>query len=135
VTAGDGYRARWRGEEYPASPDPRPEGLWIRLRRPTPAEGFAERAEGLHVRVVPVAEVEVLVHVRTVCRWRGEPFLVREEHGGRLLLEHTGGSVLVAGALGLERIARGVHRRWVDAAEVQALREDVAVLTTGVTAG
>jgi hypothetical protein len=123
------HRARWRGTEYRAAPAPRPEGLWVRLRRETPAPGFTEVTPDCHVREVPVAECDVLVQVSTVCTWRGEPFAVHDEHDGRLLLEHTGGDVRRARALGAERLDRGVHRAWVPREEVRGLREEVVVLT------
>lgn len=126
-----GYRARWRGVEHPASPEPRPGGLWVRLRRDTPAGGFEEAAPGVFVRVVPVADVEVLTHVTPVCVWRGVPCRVHEDRGGRLVLEYAGGSTPEARALGMRRVARGVHRVEVGRDEVRGLREDTVVLTTG----
>jgi hypothetical protein len=118
-----GYRARWRGTDYEAVPDPRDDGLWMRLRSAVPAEGFDEVAPGWFVRPVPAAECGEAVFVTTVCEWRGEPFQVYGEDGDDLLLEYTGGRVTVAARLGLERAERGVHRCRVPRHEVEALRQ------------
>ncbi len=67
----DGYMARWRGQEYEASPD----GEQVRVYRPDPADGFDEVRPGRYVRVLPALEVD-LSYVRTTCSWRGEPFIV-----------------------------------------------------------
>ncbi|MFI7440487.1 hypothetical protein [Nonomuraea indica] len=125
-----GYRARWRGTDYEATPDPRDDGLWMRLRAPSPAEGFEESAPGCFVRAVPAAECEAAVFVTTVCEWRGEPFQVYGEHDGDLLLEYIGGRVTVARRLGLERVERGVHRSRAPRQEVTALRQHVVPLVT-----
>jgi hypothetical protein len=127
-----GHRARWQGTEFSCSPEPRPEGLWVRLRRPTAAPGFTEVAPGRHVRVVPAAECDVLLAAVTVCRWRGEPWVVHDERPGELLLEHTGGSTPRARELGAGRVDRGVHRRWVPRDEVTGLHEQLTVLSTPV---
>ncbi|HEY8452463.1 MAG: hypothetical protein FWJ70_00610 [Micromonosporaceae bacterium] len=115
----DGYVATWRGVEYEASP----EGATVRLYRPSPAEGFTQVREGRYVREVPAAEVENLSYVRTVCTWRGEPFIVLAQHDVWLRLEYTGGRAPVAQALGLEEFDYGVYQRWVPASEVTDLRE------------
>lgn len=128
------YRARWRGSDYRANPDPGHDGPAIRLLRDEPAEGFEERAPGLHVRSVPAEECEAVFHVTRVCEWRGAPCLVREEREGELLLEYTGGRLPVARALGMERIERGVHRRWVARAEVGEPREHAEPLDLGLAA-
>jgi hypothetical protein len=107
------YRARWRDADYAASPDPAAVELWIRLRRDEPAEGFEEVEPGCHVRTVPAAECESLHLLVTVCRWRDVEFQVRDERDGEVLLEYEGGSAPEARSLGLERIERGVYRRWV----------------------
>ncbi|MEV8633406.1 hypothetical protein AB0395_17265 [Streptosporangium sp. NPDC051023] len=117
------YRARWQGADYPASPEPSALETWVRLRRDEPAEGFQEVEPGCHVRTVPAAECESVRFVTTVCRWRGAEFHVHDEREGELLLEYLGGSAPEALALGLERIERGVYRRWVPRAEVGELRE------------
>lgn len=117
------YRARWRGADYEASPEPHPLELWIRLRSPEPLEGFEEVEPGCHVRTVPAEECESVEFVTTVCRWRGEPFQVHAERDGRLLLEYVGGSANTARGLGLERIERGVHRIWASREEITHLSE------------
>lgn len=128
------YHARWRGTGFPANPDPGYDGLRIRLLGDRPAEGFEERAPGLFVRSVPAEECEAVVHVTRVCEWRGAPCVVRDERAGELLLEYTGGRLPVARALGMERIERGVHRRWVARAEVSGLREHAEPLDLGLYA-
>ncbi|MCG5219419.1 hypothetical protein [Streptosporangium sp. KLBMP 9127] len=122
------YRARWRGADYPAALDPREDRLWVRLRNPVPAEGFLEVEPGLFVRAVPGAECESIVFVTTVCRWWDEPFQVRDERDGDLLIEYVGALLPVAVRLGLTRVERGVHRRWVPAHEVDALQEITVAL-------
>ncbi|HEY9437440.1 MAG TPA: hypothetical protein VIS29_02075 [Streptomyces sp.] len=122
------YRARWRGADYPASPDARHDGLWIRLRRGEPAEGFEEVEPGLHVRAVPAEQCEAIFHVTTMCERRGAPCRVHAERADDLLIEYTGGLLPVARALGMERIERGVHRRWVARDEVRDLREEAVLL-------
>ncbi len=115
----DGYVARWRGVEYEASPD----GSFVRLYRPTPADGFTPVREGRYVQVLPMSEVTDLSYVRTICSWRGEQFVVLAEHETWLRLEYTGGKAPVAVALGLEEFEFGVYQGWVPAAEVADLRE------------
>ncbi|MGW4797452.1 hypothetical protein ACWEPC_34040 [Nonomuraea sp. NPDC004297] len=128
MTSWHGYRARWRGTDYPAGPEPHALELWVRLRSAAPLDGFEEVEPGVHVRTVPVGECESLRFVTVVCRWRGEPFQVHDERDGLLLLEYLGGSVLTARALGLERVERGVYRRWVPREEAGELREESAQL-------
>ncbi|MEO3810491.1 hypothetical protein ABGB17_15945 [Sphaerisporangium sp. B11E5] len=118
-----GYRARWRGAEYPAVPDPRPDGVWMRLRGGAPAEGFAEVAPGVHVRPVPAGECDEVVHAVTVGEWRGASCQVLDARDEELLLEYAGGSLPVARELGLGRVERGVYRGWVPRDEVRDLRE------------
>jgi hypothetical protein len=124
-----GYRARWQGDEYPAAADPQPDELRLRLYRSGPADGFDEVAPDRFVRVVAADECEAVLHVSTVCEWQGAPFEVLDERDGELLLEYTGGLVPVAQQLELTRIERGVYRTRVPRAEVQALREDVVLLS------
>ncbi|MGP4101344.1 hypothetical protein [Nonomuraea sp. KM90] len=130
MTAWHGYRARWRGVDYPASPEPHALELWVRLRSAEPVEGFEEVEPGCHVRTVPAPECESLHFVTVVCRWRGEPFQVHDEREGRLLLEYLGGSAVTARELGLERVERGVYRRWVPRSEAGELREEAVLLTS-----
>ncbi|SEF89714.1 hypothetical protein SAMN05444920_101959 [Nonomuraea solani] len=122
------YRARWRGADYPASPEPHAMELWVRLRSAEPLDGFEEVEPGCHVRTVPAPECESLHLVTTVCRWRGEPFLVCAEEEGRLLIEYPGGSAIAARELGLERVERGVYRLWVPRSEVSGLQEEVVAI-------
>lgn len=123
------YRARWRGDEYDAGADPRPDQLWMRLYASSPAVGFDEIGPGRHVRVVPAADCEVILYVTVVCEWRGAPFQVQGEANRDLLLEYVGGLLPVARRLQLQRIERGVYRTWVPRAEVRAMREHTVVLS------
>ncbi|MGY0231287.1 hypothetical protein [Longispora urticae] len=101
----DGYFARYQGVEYKASPD----GPSVRLYTP-------------ELLVVPAADVE-LYYIRTMCRWKGEPFIVVGEHGQWLRLEYTGGRAPVAEKLGLEEFDFGVYQGWASRAEVIGLQE------------
>ncbi len=123
------YRARWRGEEYAAAADPQPDRLLIRLYRERPADGFDEIASDRYVRAVPATECETILHVTTVCEWRGTPFQLIDERDDELLLEYTGGLVPVAKRLGLSRVERGVYRALVPRVDVRALRENVVLLS------
>jgi hypothetical protein len=125
----EAYRARWRGDEYPAAPEPQPDQLFIRLYRERPADGFDEIEPERYVRAVPAAECEAVVHLSLVCEWRGAPFLVCAERDEDLLLEYTGGLAPVATRLGMQRAERGVYRKWVPRTEVRALREYAAMLS------
>ncbi|WP_433247201.1 hypothetical protein ACQPYK_46610 [Streptosporangium sp. CA-135522] len=122
------YRARWRGAEYPASLDQHPDRLWIRLRSSEPVEGFEEVAPGCFVRPVPAEDCQAVHFVTTVCEWRGAVCQVRDERDGELLVEYIGGQVPVALALGMERVERGVYRRWIPGPEVDKLYENAVLL-------
>ncbi|GAA3649228.1 hypothetical protein GCM10022224_009960 [Nonomuraea antimicrobica] len=124
------YRARWHGADYPASPEPHPLELWVRLRSPDPLDGFEEVEPGCHVRTVPAPECESLDFVTVVCHWRGQPFQVHGERDGLLLLEYLGASVITARELGLDRMERGVYRVWAPRSEVAGLREEAVPLFT-----
>jgi hypothetical protein len=115
----DGYLARWRGAEYEASPD----GSSVRLYHSQPDDGFTQLREGRYLQVLPMTEIEELSYVRTVCSWRGEPFIVLAEHEVWLRVEYTGGKAPVAQALGLEEFDFGVYQGWVPKAEVTDLRD------------
>jgi hypothetical protein len=115
----DGYVARWRGQEYEASPD----GDDVRIYQRGPGEGFTEVRPDRFVRVLPASEVEEFSYVRTACTWKGEPFIVLAEHGGWLRVEYTGGRWPVVAALGLETFDFGVYQGWAPANEVTDLRE------------
>ena len=115
----DGYVASWGGREYDASPDKDR----VRIYAPTPGAGFDEVRPGRYVRVLPVAEIDELVYVRTTCTWRGQPFIVLAEHDAWLRVEYTGGRAPVARSLGLEEFDFGVYQGWAPAAEVSDLYE------------
>lgn len=115
----DGYVARWRAQEYEASPDEND----VRLYSEAAGEGFDELRPGRYRRIVPATEVTDLAYVRTLCRWRGEPFLVLGEHQSWLRVEYTGGKAPVAATLGLEEFDFGVYQGWAPAAEVTEIRE------------
>lgn len=117
------WRARHGGEEHPCSPHPGPEGLQVRLRSEVARPGWDEVAPGTWVLAVPAQEVEALLHVRTVGRWRGEDWLVVDDLGEDLLLEHLGGADPVARAAGATRVDRGVWHRRVPREEVRSVRE------------
>lgn len=116
----DGYVARWRGAEYEASPSADGE---VRLYSVEPAEGFAEARPSRHVRVVPTGEIDDLRYVRTLCRWRGETFIVVGEHETWLRVEYVGGRLPVAQRLGLDQVDYGVWQSWAPRAEVTDLHE------------
>lgn len=122
------YRARWRGAEYSASPDRQLDRLWIRLRSSEPAEGFEKVEPGCFVRPVPAEDCEVILFVTTVCEWWGAECQVHGERDGELLVEYIGGLMPVALELGMERVERGVYRRWVPRHEVRELRENATPL-------
>jgi hypothetical protein len=115
----DGYAARWRGTEYEASPD----GEEVRLYRPDSSEGFEEVRSGRYRRIVPAAEIDELVYVRTTCNWRDQPFIVLGEHDGWLRVEYTGGRAPKAAELSLEEFDYGVYQGWAPRNEVRELRE------------
>ncbi len=115
----DGYVGRWRGEEFEVSPD----GEEMRLYSAEPRDGFEEVRPGRYRRVVPADEVSEFGYVRTVCMWRGEPFIVLGEHESWLRVEYTGGRAPVAQALRLEEFDFGVYQGWAPSAEVTDLRE------------
>lgn len=115
----DGFVATWRGQEYEASPD----GAEVRLYHGEPADGFDQIRPGRNRRIVPANEVSDMGYVRTVCSWRGEPFIVLGEHNAWLRVEYTGGKAPVAAALGLEEFDFGVYQGWAPANEVSDIRE------------
>ncbi|SCX45700.1 hypothetical protein SAMN03159343_1650 [Klenkia marina] len=120
-----GYRARWRGEEWRAAPEQRGDGLWVWLVADRPLEDFTPLTDdGPWVHEVPAAACDAVVVVRQLGTWRGHDVLVVDERPGDLLVEFAGGSVLEARAAGFERVARGVHRRWVPAEELRGRREE-----------
>ncbi|MGI8329679.1 hypothetical protein ACRYCC_06915 [Actinomadura scrupuli] len=118
----DGFIARWRGVEYEAGPGADGE---TRLYATEPAEGFEEVRAGRHRRIVPTAELDSLRYVRTVCSWKGEPFIIVGEHETWLRVEYIGGRGPVAQRLGLDRVDHGVWQTWAPRAEVQDLHEEL----------
>ncbi len=117
-----GYLARWHGTEYDASPGP--DGH-VRLYRSEPAEGFDPLPDGRHRRIVPGSDLEALRYVRTVCAWRGAPFVVVGEQGSWLRVEYLGEDAAVARQLGLDYFDVGVFQGWAPRAEVTELREEL----------
>jgi hypothetical protein len=115
----DGYAARWNGTEYEASPD----GDVVRLYRPDQADGFEEVRPGRYRRIVANTEVDEVTYVRTMCNWRGQPFIVLGEHEGWYRLEYTGGRAPQAAELGLEEFDYGVYQGWAPQSDVTDLRE------------
>ncbi|WP_026212496.1 hypothetical protein [Longispora albida] len=101
----DGFYAQYQGVEYRASPD----GPSVRLYTP-------------ELLVVPVAEVE-LYYIRTICTWRGAPFIVVGEHEQWLRVEYTGGKAPIAEKLGLEEFDFGVYQGWVPRNQITGLQE------------
>lgn len=115
----DGFVALHEGKEFEASPD----GENIRLYLPEPADGFDEIKPGRHVKVLPMSKVDEFYYVRTMCTWRGAPFVVLAEHDAWLRVEYTGGRAPVARELGLDEFDFGVYQGWAARKEVKDLRE------------
>ena len=115
----DGYEASYGGVVYEASPD----GQLMRLYSTEPAEGFVRISDRRFRLVVQADEVEDFCYVRTMCRWRGEPFIVLGEHDGWLRLEYTGGKAPIALGLNLEEFDFGVYQGWAPEHEVTELYE------------
>ena len=109
VTINNGYRARWQGTEYEASPD----GELVRLFRAEPAPGFEAIRPDRHRRLVLVADTEWFGYVRTVATRAGEPVVVLAADRDRLLVEYYGDRADLAG-----------WRGWVDSAECSDLAEE-----------
>ena len=115
----DGYVGRWHDEEFEVSPD----GEEMRLYSPGPRDGFEELRPDRYRRIVPASEVTDFGYVRTLCTWRGEPFIVLGEHESWLRVEYTGGLAPVAARMGLEEFDFGVYQGWAPRPEVADLRE------------
>ncbi len=125
----DGYRARWQGVEYEASPDISPDGSRVRLYTDQPADGWTELEPDRYRRVVGLNDIERLVYVSQVCTCQGEPFRVLAERGDDWLrVEYIGGQSVVAERLGLERVERGVYQAWVRRDDARGLRDEVRLL-------
>ena len=116
----DGYRARWQGREYEASPD----GELLRLYTDEPERGFDEVRDGRYRRLVPRTEADWFGYLRTTATWAGQPVLVLAELPGRLLIEYTGGRAPVVLPLGLDRVDLGVYQGWVERNKVINVRQE-----------
>lgn len=86
-----GFYATFEGREFHATPS----GASLVLRSyvgEPPADGFApsQIPSVAGVRTVDRAAVEKLTFVRTVCTWRGEPFMVVAVEGNTLYAFYTG---------------------------------------------
>jgi hypothetical protein len=116
----NGYRARWQGSEYEASPDG---GAAVRLYAQTAVPGFEEIGPGRYRRLVSRGEVDWLGYVRTVATWRDLPVLVLAERGDELWVEYLGGLAPAALDAGLTRTEPGVYQDWVPRSEVRQTQE------------
>lgn len=116
----DGYRVRWQGQEYEASPD----GDLLRLYSDEPQPGFDEIRDGRYRRLVTRQEADWFGYVRTVGIWSGQPVLVLAELPHQVLVEYTGGRAPAALLLGLPRIDLGVYQGWVDRAQVADIHQE-----------
>jgi hypothetical protein len=137
MTIANGYLARWRGREYPASPD----GGLVRLYTATAEPGFEPVGPGRYRRLVPMEETEWFGYRRTVATLRGEPVVLLAEQpvpagdaasgggppGGvatRVLVEYCGDLPDGPAWWPQQRGEPGVCRAWVSAAELLDLREE-----------
>lgn len=118
---GDGYFARWRDDEYEASPD----GDRVRLYTVQPATGFEQVSKDRYLRVVPRADVTDLGYRVSRCTWRGHPFQVLGEHGQWLRLEYVG-EVPPPPDLGLSAFDRDVYQAWARRSEVGEVAREPA---------
>lgn len=109
-----GYRARWQGTEYEASPD----GALVRLYGADPAPGFDQVRPGRYRRIVLADELEWFGYLHVTGRIDGAPVILLAERGDELLAEYVGGRSPVAEALGLPAVEPGVYRGWVPRARV-----------------
>jgi hypothetical protein len=116
----NGYRARWHGSEYEASPDGE---AAVRLYADGPAPGFEEIRPGRYRRLVRRDEVDWFGYARVVAAWRDLPVLVLAERGPEILVEYLDGLAPLALAAGLTRTEPGVYQGWVPRAEVQNMQE------------
>ncbi|GAA2618353.1 hypothetical protein [Paractinoplanes durhamensis] len=115
----DGYVVSWQGREFDAVPD----GDNARIYSTQPADGFEEIKPGRYVRVLTPEDYDEMVYVRTVCVWRGAPFLVLGEADNWLRVEYTGGRAPMARHMGLEEFDYGVYQTWAPAHEVSDVHE------------
>ncbi|MEJ7772092.1 MAG: hypothetical protein WKF51_09335 [Geodermatophilaceae bacterium] len=121
------FRARFQDTEFACTPEQLRDGLRIHLLSEVPREGFGQLQPGTYVRLVLATECSMVAHVTMTCQWQGEPCMVHDERstadGDELLLEYTGGKVPRALELGMQRIERGVYRRWAPRDQIRDLRE------------
>jgi hypothetical protein len=108
VTVRDGYVARWRDQEYEASPD----GALIRLYAPTVTPGFRPVGTRRHVRLISGEEAGWFGYRRTEAVWRGQPVTVLAERGDRCLVSSVD-----------EQAPEGLRRDWVPQADLGQLSE------------
>jgi len=120
MTPANGYRARWRGAEYEASPDGE---AAVRLYADEPTTGFDVLRPGRHRRVVPRSELDWFGYVRTIAAWRGLPVLVLDEQDGQAWVEYLGGLAPAALAAGLTRIEPGVYQGRVHSDELDQVQQ------------
>ena len=79
---------------------------------PSRHEGFDEVREGRYVRVVRRPKWTRSSYVRTVCVWRGEPFVVLGRARGVVAGGVHRRPAPVARKLGLEEFDFGVYQGW-----------------------
>ena len=116
----NGYRARWQGVEYEASPDGE---IAVRLYTDVATPGFDEIRFGWYRRLVPRNELEWFGYVRTIAAWRDLPVLVLAERGAEAWVEFLGGLGPAALAAGLNRVEPGVYQGWVPLIELRQTQQ------------
>ncbi|GIL31594.1 hypothetical protein NUM_68480 [Actinocatenispora comari] len=114
----DGYYARWRDQEFDASPD----GDRVRLYTKEPTAGFEQIGAQRYLRVVPRGDVSELGYLTVRCRWRDQPFQIIGEHGSWYRVEYLG-ELPPPDGLDLGEFDRGVHQAWAKRDEVSELSE------------
>jgi hypothetical protein len=118
----NGYVARWRGDTYQASAAMEHGQLLVRLYTSTHADGFTEVSADRFVRTVPPADLDGLLYVQAVCKWRGVPFCVlARDASDAVLLEYAGGSTPDVEQLGLAEVEHGVYRARVQADQIDRI--------------
>jgi len=118
----NGYWARWRGTDYPASPD----GELVRIYATSPVAGFEQVRTGRYRRFVPRAELEWFGYLRTVATLGGEPVVLVAERDDRVLVEYGGDAgeapTWWAGGSPAEP---GVYRIWTVSSELRGVRREL----------
>jgi hypothetical protein len=114
-----GYRARWQGTEFEASPD----GDLMRLYGTDLAPGFDKVRPGRYRKIVPVGEVEWFGYLHVTGRLSGEPVILLAERGDEVLAEYVGGRAPVGESLGLNAVEPGVYQGWVRRPRVSDITE------------